>query len=808
MPRLLLAREPFADAPAANPWERGRWPAQWIAPTRDAHATPQVLAFRLRVEVREPLAVRLHVSADERYELYLDGVRLGRGPERGDLAHWRFETYAEEIPRGVHLLVARVWWLGQDMRSPFAQMTLRPAFLCAAEGCAPELFNTGMAAWEVQRLDGYQFLPCGVTWGAGGRIGIDGQRYPWGIERGRGSGWSPAVAIGLTRAGSGRVFVDGALGWFLTPAALPPQRADPVRGATARAVEPILGAGGDAAYDPLLHLAAEATAWDAVLEGRGSVTLPPQTRRRVLIDWHAYVTGYWSLTLSGGAGSQVALRWAESLYEDVERQSKGNRDAIAGKFMACPEHRIATDGGAARTYAPLWWDAGRYLELTIDTVAAPLTVAALRLEATGYPWQWTGSFTASDPRLERISGLMLRTLEACTHETFMDCPYYEQLQYVGDTRLQILACLVRSSDDRLARQALLAFDHSRGDDGLTQSRYPCFAKQVIPPFSLWWIGMVRDWWWWRDAGTFTRDRLPGVRAVIDAYHRCRTDRGLIASPQGWNYLDWTPGFSFGMPPDGDTGGVSGPLCWQYALALTEWADLEAAIGEPELAALADRRRAELVRAIDQAFWDESRGLYADDAGHAHFSEHAQCLAVLTGTLAPERRARIAHGLRTASDLSRTTIYFSHYLFEAYRELGMVDLLRERLQLWLELPAMGLCTTLEGPEPSRSDCHAWGAHPLFHFAATLLGVRPGSAGFATVAIRPQLGGLTHVRGSVPHPLGMIQAEFHAQEGGTLSGWVDLPPGLSGEVVLGTTRQPLAPGRTEVRSGVTGGGAAAD
>lgn len=57
-----------------------------------------------------PRRVRLHVSGDERYELWIDGARCGRGPERGDRTIWRFETYDLELTAGEHLLTARSGW--------------------------------------------------------------------------------------------------------------------------------------------------------------------------------------------------------------------------------------------------------------------------------------------------------------------------------------------------------------------------------------------------------------------------------------------------------------------------------------------------------------------------------------------------------------------------------------------------------------------------------------------------------------------------------------------------------------------------
>jgi Na+/phosphate symporter len=56
----------------------------------------------------------------------------------------------------------------------------------------------------------------------------------------------------------------------------------------------------------------------------------------------------------------------------------------------------------------------------------------------------------------------------------MDCPYYEQLQYIGDARIQALVSYFNAGDDRLARNALNQMEHSRMAEGITLSRHPSF----------------------------------------------------------------------------------------------------------------------------------------------------------------------------------------------------------------------------------------------------------------------------------------------------------------------------------------------
>ena len=138
-------------------------------------------------------------------------------------------------------------------------------------------------------------------------------------------------------------------------------------------------------------------------------------------------------------------------------------------------------------------------------------------------------------------------------------------------------------------------------------------------------------------------------------------------------------------------------------------------------------------------------------------------------------------------LIRTTIYFTHYLFEAYRILGEIDVLYKRLDLWYGLRAQGFKTTIESPEPSRSDCHAWGAHPVFHFYASVLGIRPKSFGFNEVVIQPQLGSLEWAKGKMVHPNGFVEVDIHGPKA-----TITLPVGVTGTLIWKGSEHPLHSG----------------
>jgi hypothetical protein len=200
--------------------------------------------------------------------------------------------------------------------------------------------------------------------------------------------------------------------------------------------------------------------------------------------------------------------------------------------------------------------------------------------------------------------------------------------------------------------------------------------------------------------------------------------------------------------------------------------------------------------ILKLFWNEKRGMVADTVAKDRFSEHAQCLALLAGMLSPHMAKRAFAGLVEADDLARCTIYFSHYLFETYLRFGRADLFQEKLSLWRDLVRDGLRTPVEAPgERGRSDCHAWGAHPLYHFQTGIAGIRPVCNGFTAAEIAPQFGPLTRIKASMLTPKGLIAIDLH-RDGDSLSGTIAIPPNLPATFIWRGNRIPLRAGNNNL------------
>jgi alpha-L-rhamnosidase len=758
------------------------WTARWICAPQ---APPQefgVYHFRRAFDLPSgPDAFPVHASGDNRYQLFVNGHRVAWGPARGSLSHWHFESVdlAPYLKAGRNVLAAVIWNFAGD--APLAQISCGSAFLLQGGGEAERLVNTG-PGWKAIRNEAY--APIHVSYGdAGGYYAagpgerLDGARYPWDWQDPEydDSAWPAAVpvaeAAGFDARESSR--------WMLVPRSIPLMEEKPERiGAVRRSEGPALPAGF-----PASTVAAP---------------IPPHTKATYLLDQAYLTTGYPELIVSGGRGASIRLSYAESLREEGS-SAKGNRNEIEGKKLVGYHDLFLPDGSAHRPYRPLWWRTWRYIELAIETAAEPLTIEDLRSTYAGYPFQRKAWLETDDPGLARIQQVAWRTSRLCAHETFMDCPYYEQLQYVGDTRIQALISLYNTGDARLMRNAIGQIDDSRISNGATMSRYPTRLPQFIPSFSLWWIGMVHDYWRYVDDPDFVRRMLPGVRGVLSFFSSHQKRGGLLGPLPWWRFMDWAEGWQNGNPPQ-EAGGESAPFDLLHVMALTWAADLEAAHGIPPLAAWYRRRAAAVAAAAQHLYWDPRRRLYADTPRKTAWSQHTNALAVLSGVAPPAGAAGLIARVLRDPGLTQCSLYFRHYLYTALNQVGEGDRYLAELADWYTMiDKYGLTTfseVLDEPgHPSRSDCHAWSASPNYELFHTVLGVDSAGPHFSRVLVRPFLGPLKRASGSMPHPKGAISVTLE-RAGASVKASISLPPGTPGEFVWKGMRWPLRPGRNRL------------
>ena len=145
--------------------------------------------------------------------------------------------------------------------------------------------------------------------------------------------------------------------------------------------------------------------------------------------------------------------------------------------------------------------------------------------------------------------------------------------------------------------------------------------------------------------------------------------------------------------------------------------------------------------------------------------------------------------------SKASFYYRFYLARALVHAGLGDHYVDTLAPWRTMLAEGLTTWAETPEPTRSDSHAWSAHPTYDLLTSVAGVGPGSPGFASVLLQPQLGRLRTVKADVPTPKGVIHVDYEVSVRGVRA-LIDLPAGLAGQLLWNGAPHVLKPGHLEL------------
>ena len=728
--------------------------------------------------------LRIHVSADERYVLLLDGRIISRGPDRGTVERWCYSTYDLTLDPGPHTLEAMVNQIGPG--APMAQLTWRGGFILKAEGAYDKALTTGKGAWKVAQLEGNRLAGTGGgTFGTGMQIEMTGCAPVW--KQPPETAYVDVIQV--------RGPVGGMLcglnepGWRLYPSSIPDQiERDCVPGRFRAAVDTVKDGVVFKAEDGNHEAVASANAF---LTNQQPFEIPAHKEYAVLWDLEDYYCAYPQLTVSGGAGAVIKWGWTESPV--IEGAKKGHRGEFVGKKVECVTDTFLLDGGTDRMFTTHWWRCGKWCLLRVKTADQPVTVKRLAITESRYPLAYEGSFESDDPTLDAVQKICLRGMQMCSHEMFFDCPYYEQQMYPGDTRVQLQVVSALTSDDRLIRRAIELYDFSRREDGMVGMNFPTYGTQDSATYTLIWPLMFRDYVMWHDNLPWLKARMPGLRATLHGMELYENGNGLLEKLPGWCFMDWVPSFQDGVAPDGY--GLSALNNLFYVHALQSAAVAEEAVGNAELAAYWRNKAKRVAEKVIATFWSAERGMVADTVKKDKFSEHAQCLALLAGILPADKEAQSLQGLITAPDLARTTVYFSHYLFDTYTRFGRTDLTLKRFDLWRDYVKNGMCTPLESPGDARSDCHAWGAHPIYHLHAGIAGVTPAEPCFKSVRVAPQPAGLTKIKSKTPHPKGFVELDL-SFEGDKVRGTVKLPEGVFGEFVWRKTRLPLKPGLQEV------------
>jgi alpha-L-rhamnosidase len=730
---------------------QSQWKASWIMVPNTNPKGYGVYLFRKSIELTTvPKTFPVYVSADNRYKLYVNEKLVSLGPAKSDLQHWKFEMVdlAPYLTSGKNIISSKVW--NEAESRPEFQISFMTGFILEGGTEESQILNTGRT-WKCIQDSSYSpilismfspdpnavKLPGWYIAGPGEKVDMHREisgweklsfdDSKWGIAKIISAG-TPKNAVGLDATSNT---------WLLVPSTLPQMELKKQKLEIIRRVEGI-------SMPKFLPTS------------KSTITIPANTSASILIDQAFLTNAFPTLIFSDGENSRISLTYAESLYND---RVKGNRNEIDGKMIIGRKDIIVSNGSKNQNFTTLAYRTYRYIEIKIETKDTPLVIEDFYGTFIGYPFKLNAKFETDVPELNKMMEIGWRTARLCANETYMDTPYWEQLQYIGDTRIQAMVSLYNSGDDRLIKNALDLIDYSRQSEGVTLSRYPTVNTQIIPTFSLWYIGMLHDYMMYGVDSSFVKDKLPGERQILNYFKGFQATDGSLKNVPNWFFTDWVDSWQRGKGPVGKDGS-SAMLDLQLLLAYQTAGEIEHYLGMKEFTSYYKTLADLLSNTIKNKYWDDSKKLFADTPEKNQFSQHANSLAILTGLVTGKEAENLGKLIQTDTTITQVSIYFKYYVHQALVKAGLGNDYISWLDIWRKNIKLGLTTWGEDSnvETTRSDCHAWGASPNIEFFRTILGIDSDAPGFSKVRVEPHLGPLLKAGGEMPHPNGKIAVNY--------------------------------------------------
>ncbi len=742
------------------------WSPEWSAQDKDC---PRVMLFRKKFCLEEePYEGRIQISADTRYKLYANGKLVEVGPSRGDHQVWFYDTVdlRPHLRKGRNILSVSVLRYPEDPTAGNHGMFRTPV---------PGLYVTG----QIMDMAGNEYeVSADASW----KCKID-KKVTFYREEER---FAPLVIHEHTE-GNPEIF-----GWKnisyedghwsnakpyikkLVPEAVSPgnlkPRNIPYMYRKKRRFQSIMD------IKKSKHTWEE---WTAFLEGERKLSIPAHTEVIVELDAGEEMTGYIKVAFSGGKGAAVSLLYSEGYVQEgfvgpEHIPIKADRmDKEKGHLQGYEDfYHVAGFGTESEQeiYEPYWFRTFRFIRLHIETTEEEITLHSLDYEETGYPLEISTSVRTSDKSLRPIWEISERTLKRCMHETYEDCPFYEQLQYIMDARTQILYTYAVSADDRLARKCMDDLRRSQRYDGVLNCSYPNCNTNVIPGFSIYYILMVYDHMMYFGDHTLVAEHMPAIDQILHYFERHLTKEGYVEKVGGinmearfWSFIDWAEEWNdtSGMP----TAGLKGPLTMEtllYIYGLQHAGSLADFLGRSDEAMLY-RERAKKAQEAILGHCVGNSGMLQDGPGIDEYSQHCQVFALLTGTVDTEIGKN--NLLKTIEEPGYTqcTVAMRFYLFRALEMTGLYAYTEKYWDTWRNMVKMHCTTCVESEAYSRSECHAWGSLILYELPSITLGVRPAAPGYKKVRIAPVPGYLTNASGIVKTPVGNIHVSWKIENG---------------------------------------------
>ena len=751
------------------------WNPKWLTLRDVTGQSPSPI--RLRKEFTLPKGrpismAKALVTADPFYRLWVNGHLVSRGPDDPGSDYspherWSHQWLANRIDvarylhQGQNVIAAEVFPHHQNLSlgaTAFA-FQLKVAFA----GTAPPFVMEGGSDWLVEAATAYTIGP--VTQGTASEseaLTYDARndKSDWRDPGFSATGWSPAK-------------VRESIWGPVAISVLPPMM---------EAIYPSLRMSSiDASPTPAPDHASHRDMQTWNVSGAG----------KFVVDYDRVLSGYISLAVEGTPGTTITI-WPRELRTDAP----GRRPfvIILGKgttFFESP---------SLESFASL--------EVDVSNTTGPVHFQDVRANFVSQPVAYRGAFTSSDQKLNTLWRAARWQTQICLQNRYLDSPdHQEPIGDPGDYLIEAKVADYAFGSPALTPQFLREFA-SILDHWLPN--HPEGSTNFHTSYSLLWLQTLLDYYDETGDIVLAKELAPSAYRLLARYSQWIGPNGLLSEAPNYLFMDWVTigGFQTHHPPAVIGQGY---LTAFYYRGLEDALRLAQLSGDSARVAQYTEQRSQLRKAFNRELWDSRAGLYRDgkpflnhnptsanllppDKDIETHSPHVNVLAVLYDLAPTDEQSAILSRVVTAKDAGTGTAdtsshdapgllnvqpYFMHFVFAAEAHAGVLGKYAPaQLSRWNVNPQT---QTFEEMWTRGDWSHGWGGTPLLQMSAHVLGINPGSAGYATVQLAPIPLGLAFAKGTVPTPKGDINVSWtHDQHAFVYD--ANLPPNTDATVNL--------------------------
>jgi len=475
----------------------------------------------------------------------------------------------------------------------------------------------------------------------------------------------------------------------------------------------------------------------------------------VVFELDKHGVGYPEFEFCGNAELKIIYAESYAHYdEDCNWYIKKIRDDKSGDIIgACDELKISENKFVFR---PFLTKAFRYIKIEIKALTDFEIKKSVFLEYR-YPLEIKNNFNCSDDVYNKIFEVSVNTLQNCTFDTYVDCPYYEMQQYIEDAYLEMMYTFMLTDDYSMPKKLITDLWQSQNYEGMLLASAPMFQKQITPTFCFFWIMMIEKYILYTGDLITVKPMLGSIYSIISWFANYVDEDGVIGVYNYGKFVDWVSGWKNGFSIDDANKKSTSIASLMYLYALKVSADIFKKFNKNGIANDFIEEYEKLKKAVNKVYYDEGENLYKDtkDGG---FSEHSQIWAVLSNAINGDDAKNVLTACTNNVKVNKCSFSYRFFKNRAYDICGLKVNMDDSLEDWKTMLSQNATTWFENPGDTRSDCHAWSSVPIYEFSTKILGLEPIDIGFKKVKISPQFGNLDYASGTIPTKYGDISVSW--------------------------------------------------